>query len=99
MISPKHNAVALKARRRELRASLTPAEALLWRYLQRSQLAGRKFRRQHSIGPYIRAWRRDTARTTYLARAGVRVVRFENDDVTRNADGVLAVIAACFGER
>jgi very-short-patch-repair endonuclease len=40
-------------RRKELRAGLTPAEATLWRLLQRSQLQGRKFRRQHSIGPYI----------------------------------------------
>ncbi|UOQ79064.1 endonuclease domain-containing protein [Hymenobacter sp. 5516J-16] len=26
---------------------------MLWKALQRSQLAGRKFRRQHGIGPYI----------------------------------------------
>jgi very-short-patch-repair endonuclease len=32
---------------------LTAAEAALWRLLQRSQLLGRKFRRQHPIGPYI----------------------------------------------
>ncbi|MGH8661110.1 MAG: endonuclease domain-containing protein [Burkholderiales bacterium] len=39
--------------RRALRAELTPAEAALWRMLQRSSLRGRKFRRQHGIGPYI----------------------------------------------
>ena len=39
-------------RRRKLRAMLTPAEAKLWLLLQRSQLDGRKFRRQHGIGPY-----------------------------------------------
>jgi len=43
----------MEGRRRALRANLTPAEAALWRLLQRSQLQGRKFRRQHSIGPYI----------------------------------------------
>jgi very-short-patch-repair endonuclease len=32
---------------------MTPAEARLWTYLKSSQLGGRKFRRQHSIGPYI----------------------------------------------
>jgi very-short-patch-repair endonuclease len=32
---------------------LTPAEALLWKCLQRSQLLGKKFRRQFSIGHYI----------------------------------------------
>ena len=48
-----HNRPALKPRRRELRAQLTPAEARLWLHLQRGQLAQRKFRRQHSIGRYI----------------------------------------------
>ena len=48
-----HNREALKARRRELRHSLTPAEASLWKSLQRSQLCGKKFRRQHSVGPFI----------------------------------------------
>lgn len=49
----KHNLSLQKEVRRELRNSLTSAEATLWTYLQRSQLAGRKFRRQHSVGPYI----------------------------------------------
>ncbi|WP_045690503.1 endonuclease domain-containing protein [Hymenobacter sp. AT01-02] len=48
-----HNLGYQKATRRTLRSNLTPAEALLWKALQRSQLAGRKFRRQHGIGPYI----------------------------------------------
>ncbi|PJJ53349.1 endonuclease domain-containing protein [Hymenobacter chitinivorans] len=48
-----HNLIQEKDHRRQLRRHLTPAEALLWRTLQRSQLAGRKFRRQHSIGSYI----------------------------------------------
>jgi very-short-patch-repair endonuclease len=43
----------LAERRRGLRSNLTPAEATLWRLLQRSQLKGRKFRRQHGIGPYV----------------------------------------------
>jgi very-short-patch-repair endonuclease len=50
---PVHNRPSLKLRRRALRGSLTPAEARLWKYLQRSQLEGRKFRRQHSVGPFI----------------------------------------------
>jgi len=48
-----NNREALKLRRRELRHSLTPVEAALWKSLQRSQLCGKKFRRQHSVGPYI----------------------------------------------
>ena len=48
-----HNRPLLKGRRRELRNSLTPAEAKLWSVLKNAQFEGRKFRRQHSAGPYI----------------------------------------------
>lgn len=50
---PLHNRKTLKKRRQRLRNAATPAEAKLWTMLRRSQLKGRKFRRQHSIGPYI----------------------------------------------
>ena len=48
-----HSHKYLEERRKELRESLTSAEATLWKYLQRKQLKGRKFRRQHSIENYI----------------------------------------------
>lgn len=48
-----HNRKHLEYRRKELRKNLTPAEATLWKYLQRNQLQGRKFRRQHSIENFI----------------------------------------------
>lgn len=48
-----YNQKYLTSRRKSLRKNLTPAEAGLWKYLNRSQLQGRKFRRQHSIGDYI----------------------------------------------
>ena len=48
-----HNRSDLKDRRRQLRQSATPAEAFLWSALRGSKLDGKKFRRQHSIGPYI----------------------------------------------
>src|SRR5258708_39222428 len=38
---------------RALRKSPTNAERLLWSHLRRRQLAGFKFRRQHSVGVYI----------------------------------------------
>jgi len=41
------------ARRRELRNRPTDAEHYLWYALRGAQLDGRKFRRQHGIGPYI----------------------------------------------
>lgn len=48
-----HNVIELKGRRKQLRNNGTSAEAVLWMYLKKSQLDGRKFRRQHSIGKYI----------------------------------------------
>jgi very-short-patch-repair endonuclease len=51
--APLHNRKYLKKYRKELRNNLTPAEAELWNHLKSKQLAGRKFRRQHSIGNYI----------------------------------------------
>jgi very-short-patch-repair endonuclease len=48
-----NNSPGRKTLRRKLRASATPAEAVLWRSLQRRQLDGRKFRRQHGIGLYV----------------------------------------------
>jgi len=48
-----HNLPYLKTFRKELRNNLTPAEATLWKLLQKKQLDGRKFRRQHSVANYI----------------------------------------------
>ncbi len=48
-----NNKSSLHPYRKQLRHSLTPAEAALWKHLQRKQLEGRKFRRQHSVGNYI----------------------------------------------
>ena len=48
-----NNDPSLKPLRRRMRSALTPAEARLWTQLQGRQLDGRKFRRQHSVGPYI----------------------------------------------
>ncbi len=39
--------------RKSLRNESTPEEAMLWKALRNSQLNGRKFRRQYSVGNYI----------------------------------------------
>ncbi len=49
----KHNAPSLKIRRQELRSTMTPAEIRLWQAIKQRQFNGLKFRRQHSVGPYI----------------------------------------------
>ena len=36
-----------------MRKTLTPAEATMWKVLQKSKLDGRKFRHKHSVGDYI----------------------------------------------
>jgi very-short-patch-repair endonuclease len=48
-----HNRKELETRRKALRNSGTSAEAFLWKNLQKSQVDGRKFRRQHSIKNFI----------------------------------------------
>ena len=109
-----HNLKWLQPRRRHQRANLTPAEARLWNYLKISQLSGRKFRRQHSVGRYILdfycpseklaieldgavhdcdfALRHDRTRYQFLRNAGICILRFQNDDVMKNLDGVLSEI-------
>jgi very-short-patch-repair endonuclease len=47
------NARQKKTDRKRLRRSSTPAEAVLWKYLQHRKVLGKKFRRQSSVGPYI----------------------------------------------
>ncbi|MBC3759384.1 endonuclease domain-containing protein [Hyunsoonleella sp. SJ7] len=48
-----HTLKHLKEKRAELRKSLTPAEAYLWKHLKARQFEGRRFNRQHSIKNYI----------------------------------------------
>ena len=48
-----YNTRSKKNFRKELRNSLTAAEAVLWQNLKGRQLLGKKFRRQISIGRYI----------------------------------------------
>ena len=42
-----------KARAKQLRAELTPAEKKLWSRLRAKQFLGLRVRRQHPVGPYI----------------------------------------------
>ena len=49
----RHTLKHLKENRRELRKSMTPAEAFLWKHLKARKFQGKRFTRQHSIGNYI----------------------------------------------
>ncbi len=48
-----HNRKALKSFRQQLRSNGTSAEAAFWLLVKNRRLCGKKFRRQHSVGPFI----------------------------------------------
>ncbi|MEZ5894474.1 MAG: DUF559 domain-containing protein [Parvularculaceae bacterium] len=99
---------------RALRQNMPEAERLLWHYIGRKQLGGFRFRRQHTIGPYIvdfacveaaliieldgaqhggeNAIVRDRVRDNFLQEESFEVLRFWNNEVFTNMDGVLATI-------
>jgi very-short-patch-repair endonuclease len=99
---------------RRLRRSQTDAETYLWRLLRDRRFLGVKFRRQHSIPPFVvdfyaheanlaieldggghnepNKQAHDEKRTQFLALQGVRVLRFWNNEVFQNTDGVLQAI-------
>jgi len=51
-LSPRRR-ILKQQRARELRSSATESERRLWSLLRRKQMAGLRFRRQQTIGPYI----------------------------------------------
>jgi len=87
---------------------------LLWTYLKQSQLTGKKFRRQQSIGNYIvdfycpekklaieldgdfhfdeEVKKYDQERTNFISKLGIKVLRFENQEVLYNLENVLISI-------
>lgn len=106
-----HNHPVLKNRRSTLRKNQTPQEVLLWARLRRSQL-GVKFKRQHSVGPYILDFycpdkklaveldgsqhldnkSYDDERSDYLSVLGIKTIRFWNNEVNANINGVIEFI-------
>lgn len=48
-----HSLPELKQKRKNLRKTLTPSEAFLWKHLKARQFEGRRFTKQHSIGDFI----------------------------------------------
>jgi very-short-patch-repair endonuclease len=93
-----------------LRRDATKAEKKLWYLLQRGQMAGLSFRRQHPLGKYIIDFycsplklaievdggqhnvlthqAHDERRSQWLRGKGVTVLRFWNNDVLQNIEGV-----------
>ena len=97
---------------RRLRRDATDAEKRIWTALRNRVHAKYKFRRQHTLGPYVvdfvcvekklvieidggqHADRTayDARRTAALEAKGFRVIRFWNNDVVGNLDGVVQTI-------
>jgi very-short-patch-repair endonuclease len=98
-----------------LRRNSTAAERKLWSILQRRQIAGLSFRRQHPIGKYFvdfycaqlrlaievdggqhneaRIRAQDEQRTRWLEAKGLTVLRFWNNEILGNIEGVWERIA------
>ena len=87
-----YNRSSEKTKRRYLRSHMTGAEVLLWRYLKGKQLLGHKFRRQSSVGPYVLDFYCPDARPAIG-------LRFSDENVFSNLDGVLKCIGAAIPSR
>ncbi len=109
-----YNRSVLTLRRKELRRNLSKAEAIMWNHLSRKQIAGYKFRRQHSIDQYVLdfycpklklaieidgdshfvpgAQEQDKIRQEHIEAFGIRFLRFTNEDVYKNIDGVCRAV-------
>jgi len=103
-----------KAKRRRLRSDSPTAENTIWTSLRRKNIAGYKFRRQYSVGPYVidfycpalklaveidgdshfigNAVEDDKRRQAFIEAFGIRFLRFTNQDVYDNLEGVLESI-------
>jgi len=58
-------------RARRSRQTMTKSEAILWQALRAGRLGGRKFRRQHPVGPYVLDFYCDAARLAVEVDGGV----------------------------
>jgi very-short-patch-repair endonuclease len=83
-----HNLENRKIIRRKLRKSSTPQEVILWSRIRKNQL-GYKFGRQHSIGKYKEY---DEQRDKYLKSLEFTILRFWDNDINKNLEGVLLKI-------
>jgi len=100
-----------------MRNQMTPAETQLWKIVKNRQFHGKKFRRQHGIGPFVVDFycsedkliveldgeahsglqnrEYDGKRQEKLQEMGYTVLRFENQQIFKDIENVLACIAHC----
>ena len=70
---------SVQMRARELRRTMTPAEARLWTRLRNRQLGGFKFRRQHPLGRYIADFYCAAHRLVVEIDGGIHTTQVEAD--------------------
>ena len=62
---------------KQLRSSLTPAEARIWYHLRAKRFSGVKFRRQSVIGPFI---------ADFACRAAMLIIEIDGDTHSSTAE-------------
>ncbi len=70
----------LKARARELRRNMTPAERILWNALRGRRFAGFKFRRQQVFGTYVLDFYCANARLTIEVDGETHLEKSKDDE-------------------
>jgi len=93
-------------RAKQLRQAMTRAETLLWRYLKANRMAGLGFRRQVPVRKYMaklvveldgeshdfeERQKADQTRDAFFVSEGFQVLRFTNEQVMSNLEGVVEV--------
>src|SRR5882757_2252518 len=83
-------------RAKQLRQTMTRAETLLWRHVKAGRTEGLGFRRQVPIRNYIADFeerqKADQRRDAFFASEGFQVLRFTNEQVMSNLEGVVDAI-------
>jgi len=106
-----YSKLKLKERRRELRHTMTKAEAKLWTHIRKKQVSEQRFLRQFSIGSYIVDFfcphlnlaveidgathvtdeeiAYDKKRQEELQTLGITFLRFRNEEIYEDLNGVI----------
>lgn len=104
--------VRIAKQTRQLRHAQTDAEKLLWKHLRKKQENGHRFRRQHPVDSYIADFacikaglivevdggQHADQHARYLETRGFRVLRFWNNEVLQNIEGVMYQIRVALKE-
>jgi very-short-patch-repair endonuclease len=83
---------------KELRSRMTDAEQRLWYYVVDFLCEEARLIVEIDGGQHAERIESDSARTEWLAAQGYAVIRFWNNDVLKNTDGVLATLSPALSQ-